>query len=220
VDEKCGMQALERASGDLPSTNKHDRKIEFNYIRHGTQSLIAGLEVAGGQVYSQIGDTRTEEDFADFIDYVVTGGTEQQELKYIFIVDQLNTHKSESLVKLLAGLNGDASCLGVKGKSGILKSMDTRMDYLTQTGRRIRLVYTPKHCSWLNLIESWFSQLGKRVLKSGNFISKEDLANKVLKYAAYYNEYLAKTFRWSATKRIEAKTISQKIKRYISKFMS
>ncbi|MGB1217860.1 MAG: transposase, partial [Saprospiraceae bacterium] len=175
TDEKCGMQALERTSGDLPVTDKHDRKIEFNYIRHGTQTLIGGLEIATGQIYSQIGDTRTEKDYAEFIDYVVNGGTQEKELKYVFLADQLNTHKSESLVRLLARINGDTSDLGVKGKSGILKNMDTRMDYLTRTGNRVRFVYTPKHCSWLNLIESWFSQLGKRVLKSGNFTSKDDL---------------------------------------------
>lgn len=214
------MQALERADKDLPLTKDHDRKIEFNYIRHGTQTLIAGLEVATGQIYSQVGETRTEEDFVDFIDYIVSGGTDEKELKYVFIADQLNTHKSESLVKLLARLNEDNSDLGVKGKNGILKSMDTRMAYLTQKDRRVRFAYTPKHCSWLNLIECWFSQLGKRVLKCGNFISKDDLANKVLQYAAYYNEYLAKSFKWSATKKVEAKIIAKKVQRYVSKFMS
>lgn len=218
VDEKCGMQALERAAGDLPVGKGRIRKREFNYARHGTQTLIAGLEIATGEIYGQVGQTRTEEDFAEFIGYIVDG--EDPGINYIFIADQLNTHKSEGLVKLVARLNGDSADLGVKGKNGVLKSMDSRMEYLTRKGGRARFVFTPKHCSWLNLVEVWFSQLGKRVLKSGNFTGIDDLAQKVLDYLNYYNMYLAKSFKWSAIKKAESDIIIQKVKRYVSKFMS
>lgn len=209
------MQALERDGASLPLTKGRVKKREFNYIRHGTQSLIAGIQVATGEVYGQIGQTRTEEDFVDFIDYIVK--EEDSSLQYIFIVDQLNIHKSEALVRWLAHMNKDTSPLGVKGKYGILKDMNSRMEYLSRKTDRIRFVFTPKHCSWLNLIEVWFSQLSKRVLQFGNFISQDDLAEKVLNYLDYYNRFLAKSFKWSAIKKKQTKTMLQKIKKYIAK---
>lgn len=215
VDEKCGIQALERAKADLPMTKKYTRKREFNYERHGTQTLIAGLEIATGQVRGQVGDTRGEKDFVEFIEYVLE---ESGSTRYLFIMDQLNTHKSESLVRLAAKLNDDKEQLGVKGKSGILKNMNTRMNYLNQTKGKIQFAYTPKHCSWLNLIEVWFSQLAKRVIKTGNFKSVGELANKILNYLKYYNDHLAKKFKWSATKSKNCKNIINKVKRYLSKF--
>ena len=209
------MQALQRDGVSLPLAKGRVKKREFNYIRHGTQSLIAGIQIATGEVYGQIGQTRTEEDFVDFIDYIVKG--EQEGLNYIFIVDQLNIHKSEALVRWVANINNDTAQLGVKGKYGILKDMNSRMEYLSRKTGRIRFVFTPKHCSWLNLIEVWFSQLSKRVLQFGDFTSQDDLAEKVLNYLDYYNRYLAKSFKWSATKKKETKTMLQKIKRYIAK---
>jgi transposase len=215
VDEKCGMQALERAAPDLPTIPGYGRGREFNYIRHGTQTLIAGLEVGSGQTYGQIGQTRTEEDFVDFIEYIVEHEDQNPRSKYVFIVDQLNTHKSVELVRLVARLNGEKPNLGIKGRSGILKNMNTRMNYLSQKSKRVRFVYTPKHCSWLNLIEVWFSQLGKRVLKWGNFKSTEELADKVLAYLNYYNENLAHAFKWSAIKKEDTQEIIRKVKRYM-----
>lgn len=217
IDEKCGMQALERAAPDLPMTNKQDRKREFNYIRHGTQTLIAGLEVATGQVYGEVRDTRNEKDFVNFIEYILEGNN-FQDFNYLFILDQLNTHKSESLVRLKARVNKDKQNLGTKGKSGILKSMETRMQYLTSITGKVRFVFTPKHCSWLNLIEVWFSQLSKRVLKTGNFKNTDDLSNKVIQYLNYYNKELAKAFRWSAKTKKDAQEIVGKVRRYIAKF--
>jgi len=216
IDEKCGIQALERAAPDLPMTSKHIRKREFNYIRHGTQTLIAGIEVATGQIYGHIGQTRKEVDFVKFIEYILDD-SKSQELNYIFIIDQLNIHKSESLVRLVAKINQDKQDLGVKGKSGILKNMKTRMKYLTRQGQKVTFCFTPKHCSWLNLIEVWFSQLTKRVIKTGSFKSKEDLANKIKHYLEYYNTHLAKAFRWKASKKKEVLEIICKVKRYIAK---
>lgn len=212
IDEKCGIQAIERAAPDLPTTTKYDRKLEFNYIRHGTLSLMAGLEVSTGQVYNQLGPTRTEHDFVDFIKYILqdSGNT-----RFYFILDQLNTHKSESLVRLASQVNEDHEELGIKGKSGILKNMKTRMNYLTNTKGKIQFAYTPKHCSWLNLVEVWFSQLSKRVLKTASFKSIQELTNRILSYLKYYNLHLAKKFKWSATKKVDRDEIVRKVKKYL-----
>ena len=75
--------------------------------------------------------------------------------EWIFIVDRLNTHQSESLVCLVAHQCGIDAELGVKGKSGVLESMPARAAFLQNPTHRIRLVYTPKHTSWLNQVEIW-----------------------------------------------------------------
>jgi transposase len=205
VDEKPGIQALERDGETLPTVAEKVERREFNYIRHGTQVLTANLDVATGELMSEtIADTRTEADFADHIGRLIQSVDLSTHL--VILCDQLNTHKSESLVRLVARTLGDEQELGEKGKCGILKSMETRQAYLSDRGHRIRFVYTPKHTSWLNPIEVWFSILNKHVLHRGNFTSKEDLREKIQRYIAYYNQHWAKAWKWSVvkTKQIEA----------------
>ena len=140
---------------------------EHEYIRHGTQALIANLEVATGECSSpSIGASRTEVDFGEHIERTIDLDPQAE---WIFIVDQLNTHKSETLVRLVAeGCHLEID-LGNKGTKGILKSQKTRMAFLKDESHRICFVYTPKHTSWLNQIELWFSILVRRLLKQGSF---------------------------------------------------
>jgi len=109
----------------------------------------------------------------------------------------LNTHKSASLVEYVADFCGIDQGLGVKGKEGILKSMETREAFLSKQGKRIVFHYTPKHASWMNQIEIWFGILMKKVIKRGNFLSKDDLKNKILAFIDYFNETMAKPFKWT-----------------------
>jgi transposase len=62
---------------------------------------------------------------------------------------------------------------------------------------RMRFVYTPKHTSWLNQVEIWFSILSRRLRKRGNFASIEVLQERVLALIAYFNATLAKPFKWT-----------------------
>ncbi len=96
VDEKTGIQALEREAPTKPMKPGYVEKIEFNYERHGTQALIAGFNVVTGEVIGQCGESRTEEDFVRFIDHVIR--IHPGRSKYRFVADNLNTHKSASLV--------------------------------------------------------------------------------------------------------------------------
>lgn len=212
------MQALERASADLPLAPGHSRRRECNYIRHGTSTLIAGLHVGNGQVYAHVGPTRTEADFANFVVSLIEGQADKE--KFVFILDQLNTHKSETLVRLIARLNGDEPDLGVKGSTGILESMPTRMAYLEGergVGKhqvcRVRFVFTPKHCSWLNPVEGWFSGLHRRVLKTGSFSCLSELIDRVISYANYYNKHLAKGIKWGKSTKKQIRKLIKRTKR-------
>jgi transposase len=217
IDEKTGIQALERANPTMPMKAGNSEKQEFNYIRHGTQVLIGNLEIATGKsIVPRVGDTRTEEDFVNHIEQTVAT---DEDGEWIFILDQLNTHKSESLVQYVAKQTNHKQELGKKGKCGILKNMATRKEYLENKEHRIRFVYTPKHTSWLNLIECFFSGLSKRVLKRGNFKSQADLKQKIVAYIEYYNLHLAKIFNWTVAKKEDIKKLVKSVKRYVAKFM-
>jgi transposase len=195
TDEKTGIQAKSRIHPSLPMEPKKPEALEFEYERHGTQALIANFEVATGKVIApSIGDSRTEKDFVRHIQKTVETDPQGE---WIFICDQLNTHKSEGLVKLVAKLCDLEEDLGKKGSSGILKNMETRATFLQAQTHRIRFVYTPKHCSWLNQIEIWFGILTRRLLKRGNFTSTEELKQRILKFIEFFNENLAKPFRWT-----------------------
>ena len=183
---------------------------EFNYIRHGTQVLIAALHLGTGTIIEPtVQDTRTEADFLTQIERIV--GSDPLS-PWVFLNDQLNTHKSASLVEYVAAAIGDTQDLGVKGKSGILQSMPSRMAYLEDGSHRIRLCYTPKHCSWLDPIEVWFSILSTHRLRRGNFTSVADLKKKIMAYITYYNEKLAKVWDWSVVKNQDIQTLINKVK--------
>jgi transposase len=169
---------------------------EFEYIRHGTLSFIANFHVAEGTVGQvSAGPTRKEEDFLAHIQRTVA--SDPHIVQWHFIVDNLNTHQSASLVRYVAAESDLAIDLGVKGQSGILASMQSRASFLSDPTHRIVFHYTPKHASWMNQIELWFSILTRKLLKRGTFTSVADLQAKVLAFVEYFNRTMAKPFRWT-----------------------
>jgi len=209
VDEMTGIQALERNAETKPMKPGQPARPEFEYTRHGTLCLIGNWHVVLGQMISPtIGPTRTEEDFCRHVEQTVA--TEPQ-AGWRFVVDNLNTHCSESLVRYVARLEGiDPSTLGQKDKTGILKSMASRQAFLSDRSHRICFVYLPKHSSWLNQIEIVFGIVTRRVLRRGNFKSTEALQARLLDFIDYFNRTFAKPFRWTYTGRpVTAATVKR-----------
>lgn len=194
VDEMTGIQALEHKYPDKPVMPGSPATMEFEYVRHGTTTLIGFFDVATGQMVSPfLNPTRTEDDFCTAVRRLVET---DPDAPWTFICDGLNTHKSETLVRLVSELCGLDDDLGTKGRNGILKNQASRMEFLHDRNHRIRFVYTPKHCSWLNQIEIWFSIINKRLLKRKSYTSVDELEQSILRFIEQYN-VTAKPFKWT-----------------------
>ncbi len=195
TDERSGIQALERLFPTLPMKSGSIECREFEYKRHGTLCLIGNFVVATGEVYrSTISETRTE---VDFVAHMTQSVANRPDAGWVFVADQLNTHASAGLVRFVAKACGITEVLGVKGKSGVLKSVKTRKGFLSDADHRIRFVFTPSHCSWMNQVEIWFSILSRRLLRRGSFRGKAQLQERLEAFIEYFNKVLAKPFKWT-----------------------
>jgi hypothetical protein len=114
------------------------------------------------------------------------------------MVDNLNIHQPEALVRWIAQQEGIApERLGVKGKSGMLHSMESRAAFLHDPTHQVVFHYMPKHASWMNQVKIWLSMLVRKLLKRGNFLSLDDLRDQILAFIAYYNQTMAKPIKWT-----------------------
>ena len=200
VDEMTGIQALERIAPDRWPIAGESTRREYEYRRHGTTGLFGNLHVATGEICSPlVRDTRTEEDFVENLDGVIS---RDPEAGYRFVMDNLTTHASESLVRYVAASIGYGEDLGKKGVRGILQSVATRKEFLSDRSHRIWIAYTPRHCSWLNQIEMWFSTLRRKVTGSMSFESVDHLSDRLLNFIEYYNADWAHPYRWTYQGRV------------------
>jgi len=168
VDEKTQLQALRRRfPGRMPAPGASG-KYEFEYRRGGVLALIGAFNVATGEVFAQCRERRTAADLIAFMEALA----EQYPTGLVYIVwDNLDIH--------------------CDGKDGRWKAFNARH------GNRFRFVYTPKHASWLNQIEIWFSILQRRVVRYGDFVDINDLARKLIAFVRHWNRREAHPFRWT-----------------------
>jgi putative transposase len=196
TDELTGVQALERKEPNLPLAPGKVERQEFEYIRHGTRSFILNRDVVTGQIIAPSdGPTRTEADFLAHIQRTIA--TDPEATRWHFVVDNLDIHRSASLVRLVAADSGLEIELEIKSKSGILQSRKTRATFLSDPSHRIVFHYCPKHASWMNQVELFLSILVRKLLRRASFTSVEELVSKVRAFIAYYNRTMAKPFKWT-----------------------
>jgi DDE superfamily endonuclease len=189
LDEKTGIQALERKYPDQPSQPGQPYRREHSYQRHGTQDLLAAFEISSGNIFAKTFDGHSSVYWEGFIKELVSQYPEGQ--KFHFIQDNYSTHSTPQLCQLIAQL-----CHVPLPE---LKTQEDRRRWLRQENKRIVFHYLPTHASWLNQIEIWFSMFSRKLLKRLNVSSLQELKDKISQFIEYYNDKLAHPYQWTYT---------------------
>jgi transposase len=191
VDEKTGIQALERARPTRPAQPGRDERRDHEYIRHGTRCLLATRVVATGQVIGSVTQQRGRWDFVRHLRDVVEQFPQVQ--RFHWVLDNLNTHWTFELCQYLGKLSG------VPVERAALRTGEARRAFLTEPAHAHVVHFTPKHGSWMNQIEIWFSVLSRRLLRRGSFTSVADLARRMEEFIRHYNAHDAFPYEWTYT---------------------
>jgi hypothetical protein len=171
IDEKTGIQAKSPTKPDTPPAPGKPARREHEYLRNGTQCLFACLNVKEGEVLGMASETRNRHDLIRFLDLCDQEIPHVEGQKIVAISDNLSTRGTEEVGQWL------------------------------KDHPRWSFRFTPKHASWLNQIEIFFSILYKRLLKHGAFTSEADLAEQMLAFIETYNQ-TAKPFKWTYTGKV------------------
>ena len=165
-DEKPGIQAIANTAPDLPPVaGKHPTvSRDHEYIRHGTVSLMAGIDLLSGHVHGQVVDRHRSQEFIAFLKLLDANYPADKTIRVI--LDNHSAHLSK----------------------------ETR-SYLTTAPNRFEFIFTPKHGSWLNLIEAFFGKMARTMLRGMRVASKEELKERIEKYLTALNEAPV-IFRW------------------------
>jgi transposase len=191
TDEKTGMQILERKyPTKLAQPGKPERR-EQEYIRHGTRVLTGAFVVPTGEVVWDVAQTRTSVDLAAYLKKVAAHFPDMK--AFDWVLDNLNTHWSLEVCEVVANLSD------VAFEPKTLKKGEQRRKFLTDPSHKHVFHFTPKHGSWLNQVELWFSILARRFLQRGDFCSPEEFEVLLQRFLDDYNASYAHPFRWTYT---------------------
>jgi transposase len=191
-DEKTGMQAKERIAPSQSMTYGEPARIEFEYARHGTLVLFGMMLVATGEIFAHTRPNRTNPVTAAVLRSLLQELLEAGYKKIDVVLDQLNTHWSQDLVREVARLCD----LPELPEEAILTGVQRRA-WLEEPNKPIVFYFTPKHASWLNPIEIWFGVLARKVLRRGSFCSTSDLEEKVHRFVEYFNKKMARPYKFN-----------------------
>ena len=149
-DEKLGIQALAATTPDKgPSPNKYPGQLrDYEYIRLGTVSLLADLDIHTGRVIETVSGTHNSGDFIEFLNKVDAGYPPKTKIR--LLLDNHSTHISKET-----------------------------QAYLQLHPQRFKFVFTPKHGSWLNIIETLFSKMMCSMLRAIRVTSKQELTDRI-----------------------------------------
>jgi DDE superfamily endonuclease len=190
-DEKTGMQILGRKHPTQPARPGQPEKREFEYIRYGTRALITSLAVPTGEVVWDLGPTRTSADFGWHIGHVANHFRRFE--RFDWVVDNLNTHWSMEVCEYIAALSD------VSFNPWQLRTGRQRRAFLTDPTHQHVFHFTPKHGSWLNQVELWFSVLSRCFLQRGDFAGAEEFEWRLHTFLEDYNVRHAHPYRWTYT---------------------
>src|SRR4030095_4958622 len=190
-DEKTGLQVLARKAPTKPAQPGRRERREHEYIRHGTRVLINSLAVATGHIAWTLGTTRKATDFVAHLQraYQILPPMP----RYDWVMDNLNTHWSLDVCRLVA------RWCKVPFEPAKLKKGVQRRAFLRDPRHRHVFHCTPKHGSWLNQAELFFSVVHGRFLARGSFPSAKDFARRLERFLKDYNLRLAHPYRWTYT---------------------
>jgi DDE superfamily endonuclease len=202
-DEKTGMQILQRkyptqpprprlldATGQLLRRGVPAKR-EFEYIRHGTRSLLTSFVVPTGKVVWDLGKTRTSLDWVAHLKHVRQSYPDMA--GYDWIVDNLNTHWSLEVCRVVA------EWCAVPLVESDLECGAQRRAFLSDPSHQVVFHFTPIHGSWLNQVELFFSVLSRQFLRRGDFASAADFTERLRRWLDDYNERKAHPYRWTYT---------------------
>jgi transposase len=158
-DEKPGIMALGTTAPDLPPKPGEYPSIarDYEYIRHGTISLLAGIDLVTGNIHHKVFDNHRSKEFVEFLKYL--DEIYPPQIKITIILDNLKVHTSKETTK-----------------------------YLISVSNRFHFVFTPKHASWLNIIETLFSKMARSMLRGIRVASKDELISRIGEYFDYLNK--------------------------------
>ena len=194
-DEKCAIQALERAAADRPMCLGSPAQLEHEYRRHGTLTLLSMMNMHTAFIDRIWLQQRTDEDTAASLRIFLGFLSLQGHKRITMVFDQLNTHMSIDVVYSITDLCGEP-----RPDEKTLNTRYKRRAWLETPTRRLRFQCTPRHASWLNPIEKWFSILARRLLRRASFQSLDELSRRIHHFIDHYNTRLARPFRFRPRK--------------------